>query len=158
SGSLLEPTLMDGRQHTTPPGTGTTAAWPSVDGYEILGELGRGGMGVVYRARQLGLNRVVALKMILAGPHASAEEMTRFRTEAEAQARLHHPHIVQIYAIGDSEGRPYLALELVEGGSLAQQLGGSPQPARSAAELVQTLARTMHWAHERRLVHRDLKP
>jgi serine/threonine protein kinase len=129
-----------------------------VPGYEVLGVLGRGGMGVVYRARQVGLDRLVALKMILAGEHAGPEERARFRTEAEAVARLQDPHIVQIFEVGEHEGRPYLALEYADGGSLAPQVAGTPQPPRPAAQLVQTLARALHHAHQRGILHRDLKP
>jgi tetratricopeptide (TPR) repeat protein len=129
-----------------------------VAGYEILGVLGRGGMGVVYRARQISLNRIVALKMILAGSHAGPQELARFRTEAEAVARLQHPNIVQIHEIGEQEGRPYFSLEYIDGGSLAAQLHGTPQPPRPAAHLIETLARAVHYAHERGIVHRDLKP
>jgi serine/threonine protein kinase/tetratricopeptide (TPR) repeat protein len=136
----------------------TAARRPAVPGYEILGVLGRGGMGVVYQARQEGLNRVVALKMLLASEHAGPEELKRFRAEAEAQARLQHPHIVQIHEIGEAEGRPYFALEYVNGGSLAQALNGTPQPARAAAELLETLARAMHHAHQHGVIHRDVKP
>jgi WD40 repeat protein/tRNA A-37 threonylcarbamoyl transferase component Bud32 len=131
---------------------------PAVPGYEILGELGRGGMGVVYRARQTKLNRLVALKMILAGAHAGPLELARFHTEAEAAAHLQHPNIVQIYEVGEHHGLHYLALEFVEGVSLAQKYAGAPQPARVAARLVETLARTMHHAHQKGIVHRDLKP
>jgi serine/threonine protein kinase len=129
-----------------------------VTGYEILGELGRGGMGVVYKARQLSLNRTVALKMILAGEHAGPETLERFRTEAEAVARLQHPNIVQIYEVGEQEGRPFFSLEFIGGGSLADRLNGAPLPARQAAEFAQVLARTMHAAHQQGIVHRDLKP
>jgi WD40 repeat protein/tRNA A-37 threonylcarbamoyl transferase component Bud32 len=131
---------------------------PDIAGYEILEQLGRGGMAVVYKARHLQLNRLVALKLILAGAHAGMEALGRFRLEAEAVARLHHPHVVQIYEVGESEGRPYLALEFMEGGSLAQKLAGMPLPARSAAELLETLAHAVHAAHQRGIVHRDLKP
>jgi serine/threonine-protein kinase len=127
-------------------------------GYEVLGELGRGGMGVVYRARQAALDRVVALKMILAGAHAGEEERARFRAEAEAAARLQHPNIVQIHEVGEAHGRPFFSLELVEGGSLAARLTGAPWPIRDAARLVEALARAIHEAHRRGVVHRDLKP
>ncbi len=132
--------------------------FPVVPGYEILGEIGRGGMGVVYRARQIGLKREVALKMIRTGDRPRPRELARFRAEAEAAARLTHPNIVQIYEVGDDADRPYLALEYVGGGSLAQRLDGTPMPVRPAAELVETLARAMHHAHQRGVVHRDLKP
>jgi serine/threonine protein kinase len=130
----------------------------AVPGYEILGELGRGGMGVVYKARQVALNRLVALKMVLAGGHAGAVARARFRREAEAAARLQHPNIVPIYEIGEAAGRPFFSLEYVEGGSLDQKSGGAPLPARSAAELVEGLARAIHHAHQAGIVHRDLKP
>jgi serine/threonine protein kinase len=131
---------------------------PDVAGYEILGELGRGGMGVVYRARQLGLHRTVALKMVLTGFHTGPRELARFRAEASVIARLQHPNIVQIYDVGEAADRPYLVLEFVAGGSLAQRLQGTPQPARPAAELVETLARAVHAAHDNGVIHRDLKP
>jgi WD40 repeat protein len=129
-----------------------------IEGYHILGELGRGGMGVVYKARQVGLNRLVALKMILAGPHAGPRDLARFRQEAEAAARLHHPNIVQVHAVGEAAGQPFFVLEYVEGGSLAHRLRGDPQPVRVAARLVETLARAVHYAHQNHVVHRDLKP
>jgi tRNA A-37 threonylcarbamoyl transferase component Bud32 len=129
-----------------------------VAGYEILSELGRGGMGVVYKARQKSLNRLVALKMILAGEHAGPEALERFRTEAEAVARLQHPNIVQVYEVGEQDGQPFFSLEFIDGGSLADRLTGAPLPARHAAQLVQTLARTMHTTHQQGIVHRDLKP
>jgi eukaryotic-like serine/threonine-protein kinase len=126
--------------------------------YELLEELGRGGMGVVYRARQAGLDRVVAVKVILAGEHAGPEEVARFRTEAKAAARLQHPNVVQIHEVEEQDGRPYLALEYVDGGSLHKKLAGGPLPPRQAAELVEALARAMHYAHQRGVIHRDLKP
>ncbi|AWM39540.1 Serine/threonine-protein kinase PknB [Gemmata obscuriglobus] len=131
---------------------------PQVPGYEILHEVGRGGMGVVYKARQLNLNRVVALKMILSGAHAGATERERFRREAESVAALQHSHIVQIFDIGEANGHPYLALEFVDGGSLAQSLSGTPWEGRRAAELVELLARAVQFAHAAGIVHRDLKP
>jgi serine/threonine protein kinase/tetratricopeptide (TPR) repeat protein len=129
-----------------------------VGGYEILGELGRGGMGVVYKARQPQLGRLVALKMVLDGRHADPRELARFRAEAEAIARLQHPNIVQIHEVGTHEGRPFFSLELVEGGTLAQRIAGRPQPTRESAALVETLARAVAYAHRQGVVHRDLKP
>jgi WD40 repeat protein/serine/threonine protein kinase len=131
---------------------------PSLPGYEIRRVLGQGGMGVVYLARQVALDRPVALKMIRTGAHAGEAERARFRTEAEAVARLRHENIVQIYEVGEHDGRPFLALEHVDGGSLADRLGGTPQPPDLAAGLVEALARAVHYAHQRGVVHRDLKP
>ena len=134
-----------------------------VAGYEILGELGRGGMGVVFRARNIRLNRVVALKMVLSGELASAVELARFKAEAEAAAQLQHPNIVQIYEFGETKSGdgsllPFFALEYVSGGSLADRLDGTPQPARPSAALIEDLARAMHYAHTQGVIHRDLKP
>ena len=134
------------------------AGWPAIADYDILAELGHGGMGVIYQARQHQLNRLVALKMIRAGIQARPEELDRFRLEAEAVARLHHANIVQIYDIGEVAGLPFVALELLEGGSLADRLAGTPHPGRQAAELMVTLARAIHAAHLAGIVHRDLKP
>jgi WD40 repeat protein len=131
---------------------------PTVPGYEVLGELGRGGMGVVYKARHLTLKRTVALKMIRGGSHASPQELARFRTEAEAVARLGHPNIVQVFEVGAHDGLPYCALEFVDGGSLEARLKGGPLRPDEAARLVGLLARAMHLAHSRNIVHRDLKP
>jgi WD40 repeat protein len=130
----------------------------AVPGYEILGELSRGGMGVVYKARQVSLNRLVALKMVLSRAHAGAEDRARFRTEAEAVARLQHPNIIQINDIGEHDGCPYFTMELVSGPTLAQACQGQPQPPPSAAALVETLARAIHCAHQQGIIHRDLKP
>ncbi len=140
------------------PAPAAVANLPTVAGYEILSVLGRGGMGVVYKARQVGLNRLVALKMILAGAHAGSEDLARFRTEAESVASLQHPNIVQIYEVGEQDGLPFFSLEFVEGGSLAGKLNGIPQPAAQAAQLVETLARAMQVAHQHDIIHRDLKP
>jgi serine/threonine-protein kinase len=129
-----------------------------VTGYEVLGELGRGGMGVVYKARHVKLGRVVALKVLLGGAFAGPQDRARFKTEAEAAARLQHGNIVQIFEVGEEKGCPYLALEYVEGGSLDKRLQGTPLPARQAAGLVETLARAVHYAQQQGVVHRDLKP
>ena len=134
------------------------AELPQVPGYRVEGLLGRGGMGVVYRAWHLRLNRAVALKMLLAGPCARPEELERFLRESQAVAGLGHPNIVQVYDMGDVEGRPYFTMELVEGGNLANQIRGVPQPAHQAAARVATLAEAIHAAHQSGIVHRDLKP
>ncbi len=131
---------------------------PGLSQFDLLAELGRGGMGVVYKARHRQLNRTVALKMIGDGKHARPEHRERFLIEAEAVARLHHPNIVQIYDIGEADGRPFVTLEVLEGGTLADRLKGTTQPGRAAAELVATLALAMHAAHQAGIVHRDLKP
>ncbi len=131
---------------------------PSVPGYELLEEIGRGGMGVVYKAREEQLDRVVALKMILAGAHAGRTELGRFESEMHAVAQLQHENIVRIYHSGSHEGRPFCAMEFLDGGSLAEKLGGKPVGARRAAELIEALARAMHHAHRRGFIHRDLKP
>jgi serine/threonine protein kinase/tetratricopeptide (TPR) repeat protein len=153
AGSALEE-----RASPAVPAEGETRALPGVPGYEILGELGRGGMGVVYRAVQVRLGRPVAFKMI--HPHAPLDSrpLARFHREAAALARLAHPNIVQIYEVGEHQGLAYLALELVNGGSLDRRLQGAPQPAREAARLIATLAQAVQYAHERGIVHRDLKP
>ena len=136
----------------------TRPEWPAIPGYELRQKLGEGGMGVVFLARQIGLNRPVAIKMIRGGSQARAEHFTRFRIEAEAVARLRHPHVIQIYDIGEAEGLPYVSLELLEGGSLDDRLGGTPRPGREAAELIITLAEAIQVAHDAGIVHRDLKP
>jgi tetratricopeptide (TPR) repeat protein len=129
-----------------------------IPGYELLEKLGEGGMGVVYKARQVGLNRLVAVKMIRRGGRDRPDQFTRFRIEAETIARLRHPHILQIHDIGVAGDRPFLALELLDGGSLADHLARTPQPGRQAARLTVTLARAIHAAHQAGIVHRDLKP
>jgi tetratricopeptide (TPR) repeat protein len=141
-----------------PPGVSRELVLPRfVAGYEVLGVLGRGGMGVVYKARQVALNRLVALKMIRS-PLAGREEQARFRIEAEAVARLQHPNIVQIHEVGEHAGLPFFSLELVEGGSLDKRLHGSPLEPAAAIRLTCTLARAMQAAHDKGIVHRDLKP
>lgn len=137
---------------------GTPQAPVQIPGYEIYEELGRGGMGVVFRARQLGLDRMVALKMIRDGVLASVEDRRRFQVEAHAVARMQHPNIVQIHEVAEHQGRHFFSLEYLAGGSLAQELRGVPQPSRAAAEMVETLARAVHAAHEQHTLHRDLKP
>jgi WD40 repeat protein/serine/threonine protein kinase len=175
SGTPSSPTLppfLEQLQQSTPaldepvPPTGNL---PEVPGYDILDEVGRGGMGVVYRARHRGLKRTVALKMLLS-PHSpsnthtlerggrSAREKARFRSEAEAVARLHHPNIVQIYDVGEVDGRTFLALEFVEGGNLGQHTRGGCQPIDTSVDLIETLARAVDFAHQQGIVHRDIKP
>jgi serine/threonine protein kinase len=146
---------------TTPDGRAPAALspdWPTVPGYEILAEVGRGGMGVVYRARQLSSRRTVALKLLRDGALAGPQARARFRIEAEAAARVRHPNVVEIYEVREDHGRPCFAMELVEGGTLEQHLAGRPHPAAQAAELVRTLALAVQHAHAQHVVHRDLKP
>jgi serine/threonine-protein kinase len=155
----VEPTTLragDSRQGEDSPAAPPPHA--TVPGYEIVSELGRGGMGVVYQARQTKLNRLVALKMILSRAHAGAADLARFHTEAEAIAHLQHPNIVQIHEIGEQSGQHYIALEFVGGGSLAQKLNGTPLPPPEAAQIVMALSRAIRYAHEQGVIHRDLKP
>jgi formylglycine-generating enzyme required for sulfatase activity len=137
---------------------GESREYPDVPGYEILGICGHGGMGVVYRARQLKAHRLVALKMIRAVEHASPTDRLRFQIETEAVARLQHPHIVQLYEVGEVRGQPFFSLEFCDGGTLTEQLKKQRPTPREAAALIETLARAMHYAHLRGVVHRDLKP
>ncbi len=168
-----DPAEMEGSvsQHPASIGqtpTETTPQWPRrsrktliVDpppGYELLDELGRGGMAVVYRAKQQILHRIVALKMLLGGGLASTEVLARIRQEARAVAQLQHPGIVQIYEVGEHNGLPYLSLEFVPGGTLHDWLKGQPLPPMEACRIVEQLASTVQFAHERGIVHRDLKP
>ncbi|HLW63787.1 MAG TPA: protein kinase [Gemmataceae bacterium] len=150
-GTQVTPTMP------APPGQ-HSSSFPSIPGYEILELLGRGGMGVVYKARQLKLNRLVALKMLAAHIAHDSEALRRFRTEAEAVAKLQHPNIVQIFEIGESDGVPFLALEFVAGGPLSKRIAGNPQSLELAAGLVEATARAMHYAHQLGIIHRDLKP
>jgi WD40 repeat protein len=140
-----------------PPAAAVAPLWVP-PGYEILGKLGEGGMGVVYKARQRALKRLVALKMIVAGGHASPTLLSRFKTEAEAIARLQHPGFVQIHEVEEHQGLPYFSMEYCPGGSLAAQLQGTPVPAAQAAALVEKLAVAMQAAHDKGVIHRDLKP
>ena len=131
---------------------------PKLPGYELLGTLGQGGMGVVYKARDVQLKRLVAIKMIRAGANARTDELARFRVEAEAVARLQHPNIVQIHGIGDHDGLPFVVLEFVNGGSLDKRVNGTPLLTRDAARIVEVLARATQAAHDGNIIHRDLKP
>ncbi|MFT3881086.1 MAG: serine/threonine-protein kinase [Gemmatales bacterium] len=147
-------TLMTGKPAAAPFIGGVQA----IPGYEIVKELGRGGMGVVYLARQQSLNRLVALKMVLSGNHASSSDLARFKSEAEAVAQLQHPHIVQVIETGEHQGHPWFSMEFVAGGSLEKRLLGRPLPAREAARITNMLADAVSHAHARGVLHRDLKP
>jgi serine/threonine protein kinase len=142
---------------TDPPSTGADLL-PDVNGYEVLATLGKGGMGRVYKARQIALNRIVALKMLKPGSGAFTDDLARFRAEAEAVAALQHPNIVQIYDVGKFRDAPYFSLEYVDGGTLQQHVGGQPQSPAFAAKIVHTLAVAVDAAHKHGIVHRDLKP
>jgi serine/threonine-protein kinase len=131
---------------------------PAIPGYTMLAVLGRGGMGIVYKAQHLKLNRLVAIKMLLSGAYASASDRARFSREVEAVARLSHINVVQVHDVGDLDGKPYFTMEFVDGGTLAKQLAGVPQPALESAACVATLAEAIQVAHNAGIVHRDLKP
>lgn len=133
-------------------------AFSSFGNFELEAEIGRGGMGVVYRARQLSPNRLIALKMILPGRMASADQIARFRAEADAAARLKHPHVVAVHEVGEIDGQPYFSMPLIEGTTLAKRLTAGPLPAREAAELLLPICRAVAEAHRHGILHRDLKP
>src|SRR5262249_50367084 len=126
--------------------------------YELLEEIGRGGMGVVYRARHASLDRIVAVKMLLAGPLAGKDFIQRLRTEAVAGASLQHPNIVAIHEVGFADGQHFFAMDFVQGPTLAQLVAKGPLPARQAAQYLKSIAEAIHFAHERNVLHRDLKP
>src|SRR5262245_743090 len=149
---------VDETPQSAPMETTAKGEFPTIPGYTILSELGRGAMGVVYQARQVRLKRLVALKMVLAGAHASRSQLDRFNQEAQAVARLQHPHIVQIYEIGEHDGLPFFSLEFVDGVTLSKHIDRKPQAPRTAAALIETLARAMQFAHDHNIIHRDLKP
>jgi serine/threonine protein kinase len=132
--------------------------FPKVPGYFFFRELGRGGMGVVYQANQEGLDRFVALKMLLPEAQADEEDRLRFKTEMAVVSRLQHPNLIQIYEVGEFEGRPFFSMEFVDGGSLEDKLKGQPMAPKEAAKIAAVLARAMHYAHRHNIVHRDLKP
>jgi serine/threonine protein kinase len=150
---LLLPTKESAAAPLEPPDSGL----PQIPGYDVEAVLGRGAIGIVYKARHLRLNRHVALKMLLAGAYAP-HERARFQREAEAVADLQHPNIVQIYEVGEDHGRPYFSLEYVAGGSLAKKICGTPSPPREAAQLVKSLAHAMEYAHQRGIINCNLKP
>ncbi|MGC8638467.1 MAG: protein kinase domain-containing protein [Isosphaeraceae bacterium] len=154
--TLTDPTTVSANPLAS--AQGPDGRLPRIGNYQILQEIGRGGMGVVYKARQTNLSRIVAVKMILAGEHAGLRERARLRIEAEAAAQLVHPNVVQIFEIGEHDGLPFLAMEYVPGGNLTRMLRGKPQAFRWSARLTETLARAIHEAHERGIVHRDLNP
>ncbi|HYV38869.1 MAG TPA: protein kinase [Gemmataceae bacterium] len=141
-----------------PPALSGEPHLPQVPGYEMLAILGKGGMGVVYKARQIALKRLVALKMIRHGEYADEESKQRFRREYEAVARLRHPNIVQIFEVGEFQGQPYFALEYCDSGTLRNKLKDGPLPVIDAAGIIETLARAMDLAHQNLIIHRDLKP
>jgi WD40 repeat protein len=157
-GASTDPKPLDETVALSAPRTAGASSLPDIPGHTLLERIGRGGMGVVYRAVHRELGRPVALKMMVAGSHADDEDLARFRTEAKAVAQLDHPNIVTIYEVGEHQGLPYLSIEYCSGGSLDKPLRESPLPARRSAELVEALARAIAVAHRQGIIHRDLKP
>lgn len=147
---------FDGEITTDAPDVGTKVSY--FGDYELLAEIARGGMGIVYKARQVRLNRIVALKLILAGQFASPADVQRFHTEAESAAQLDHPGIVPIFEVGEHDGHHFFSMGFVDGPSLAKRLADGPIPPREAAELLRTIALGVQYAHSKGIVHRDLKP
>jgi eukaryotic-like serine/threonine-protein kinase len=152
-----EPTAAPGRRRF-PSGPGQAPPLTAFGDYELLGEIAHGGMGVVYRARQISLNGIVAVKMMLLGQLAGKAAFERFRAEAETVARLQHPNIVAIHQIGETDGYPYFSMDYVEGRNLAEVVRDRPLPARQAAGYTRTLAGAVAYAHSQGILHRDLKP
>src|SRR5580765_6703191 len=153
---ILTPELDETEPHS--PGDSALGKIRYFGDYEIVSEIAHGGMGVVFRARQVSLKRDVALKMLLAGLFASRNFVQRFCTEAEAAAKLDHPNIVPIYEIGQHEGQHYFSMKLIDGFSLAKELQGKPWAMKRAAEFMAKVARAVHYAHQRGILHRDIKP
>lgn len=153
--------LLDGLEDSAPEESSANSNPPSsthFGDYELIEEIARGGMGVVWRARQVSLNRTVAVKLMLAGSFAGADSIRRFRTEAEAAASLQHPNIVAIHEVGEHEGRPFFSMDYVEGQNLAALVRDRPLSAQRAAAYLKTITEAVHYAHQRGILHRDLKP